>query len=397
MFKNVTISSECVTNCHPDKMADRIADAILDEYLYLDEDTRAGIEVMVKDNVVVLGGEVNSNANVNCKDIVMNLYQHHFNFPESHNLQPENLKIINLIGKQSQEIHNGVDKEDGEIGAGDQGFVVGFASNETPTFMPLGHYFASQICRWIENQSTIGPDAKSQVVVEYDGDGNASIKHILVSVMNPNNELEVVRLMIRHRIQNGEMFEDKEMYEKYIKDKEFTILVNPCGDWKIGGPVSDCGVTGRKIVVDQYGGYCNVGGGAFSGKDLSKVDRSGAYAARYIAKSIVASGIANVAKVEMTYAIGEPAPVAINVIIDKNQDKIPEIKKVIEEHFPIKVADIIKQFRCVNHWFRRFSEKSHFGYKPFVSKYAKYAFPWEDEQRGAKYFKEIANNIEIQQ
>lgn len=397
MFKNVTISSECVTNCHPDKMADRIADAILDEYLYLDEDTRAGIEVMVKDNVVVLGGEIHSNATVNCKDIVMNLYRHHFNFPESHNLQPENLKIINLIGKQSQEIHNGVDKEDGDIGAGDQGFVVGFASNETPTFMPLGHYFASQICRWIENQSTIGPDAKSQVVVEYDGDGNASIKHILVSVMNPNNELEEVRLMIRQRIQNGEMFEDKEMYEKYIKDKEFTILVNPCGDWKIGGPVSDCGVTGRKIVVDQYGGYCNVGGGAFSGKDLSKVDRSGAYAARYIAKSIVAAGIADVAKVEMTYAIGEPAPVAINVIIDKNQDKILEIKKIIEQHFPIKVADIIKQFHSVNHWFRNFSSKSHFGYKTNDKMITRYCYPWEDCERGAKYFKELANNTENQQ
>ena len=294
MFKNVTISSECVTNCHPDKMADRIADAILDEYVKKDEDARTGIEVMVKDNVVVLGGEVHSNAIVDCEDVVKKMYHHWFNFPKNHNLEPENLKIVNLIGRQSQEIHSGVDKIGGEIGAGDQGFVVGFATSETPTYMPLGHYFASQICRWIEKHSSaVGPDAKSQVVVEYDSEGNAEIKHILVSTMNPNDSLEVLRHEITRLIRNGDMFTDKPMYEKYIRGKEFTILVNPCGDWKIGGPISDCGVTGRKIVVDQYGGYCNVGGGAFSGKDLSKVDRSAAYAARYIAKSIVAAGIAD--------------------------------------------------------------------------------------------------------
>ena len=394
MFRNVTISSECVTNCHPDKMADRIADAILDEYLYRDENTRTGIEVMVKDNVVVLGGEVHSNAVVDCDDIVKHLYKHHFKFPENHHLQPENLKIINLIGRQSQEIHDGVDKEDGEIGAGDQGFVVGFATNETPTYMPLGHYFASQICRWIEQQATIGPDAKSQVVVEYDGEGNGSIKHILVSVMNPENTLDEIRDYIKRHITNGDMFENKGMYEKYIKDKKFEILVNPCGDWKIGGPVSDCGVTGRKIVVDQYGGYCNVGGGAFSGKDLSKVDRSGAYAARYIAKSIVAAGIADVAKVEMTYVIGEPEPVSINVVLDSNEDKISEIKEIILKHFPTRVSSIIKAFRRVNHWFRRLSDASHFGYETKDKYVSYYCYPWENEKRGKKYFEELANNIQ---
>lgn len=389
MFKNVTISSECVTNCHPDKMADRIADAILDEYLKKDENARTGIEVMVKDNVVVLGGEVYSHAIVDCEDVVKRMYRHAFDFPANHHLQPENLKIVNLIGRQSPEIHSGVDKGSGEIGAGDQGFVVGFATNETPTYMPLGHYFASEICRWIEKNPSIGPDAKSQVVVEYDSEGNAEIKHILVSTMNPNDSLEILRREITKLIREGVMFRNKEMYEKYIKDKDFTILVNPCGDWKIGGPISDCGVTGRKIVVDQYGGYCNVGGGAFSGKDLSKVDRSAAYAARYIAKSIVASGIANVAKVEMTYAIGEPAPVAINVIVDKNQDMVPAIKKVIEEHFPIKVADIIKSFKKVNGYFHDLSASSHFGKETFDRTLTNCSYPWENELQGKKFFDEI--------
>ena len=391
MFKNVTISSECVTNCHPDKMADRIADAILEAYLKEDEDARTGIEVMVKDNVVVLGGEVNSYATVNVEDVVKDLYRFWFNFPENHHLNPDNLKIINLIGQQSPEIHSGVDKENGEIGAGDQGFVVGFATNETPTYMPLGHYFASQICGWIENQSAIGPDAKSQVVVEYDGDGNAEIKHILVSVMNPNHTLNEIRSLIEKKIRNGEMLIHPEMYERYIKGKDFEIQVNPCGDWKIGGPISDCGVTGRKIVVDQYGGYCNVGGGAFSGKDMSKVDRSGAYAARYIAKSIVAAGIADVAKVEMTYVIGEPKPVSINIVLDRNEDKIPEIKKIIEEKFPTKVADIIKAFHHVNPYISRLSRASHFGYETFDELIIKYSCPWENEKRGAKYFKEITD------
>lgn len=389
MFRNVTISSECVTNCHPDKMADRIADAILEAYLKEDEDARTGIEVMVKDNVVVLGGEVNSYATVNAEDVVKDLYRFWFNFPENHNLNPDNLKIINLIGQQSPEIHSGVDKENGEIGAGDQGFVVGFATNETPTYMPLGHYFASQICGWIESQSTIGPDAKSQVVVEYDNEGSAEIKHILVSVMNPEDTLENIRWYIEKKIRNGEMFISTEMYERYIKGKDFPIQVNPCGDWKIGGPISDCGVTGRKIVVDQYGGYCNVGGGAFSGKDLSKVDRSGAYAARYIAKSIVAAGIADVAKVEMTYVIGEPKPVSLNVVLDRNEDKIPEIKKIIEEKFPTKVADIIKAFHKVNSSISRLSRVSHFGYETIDELITKYSHPWENEKQGAKYFKEI--------
>lgn len=392
MFRNVTISSECVTNCHPDKMADRIADGILREYVKLDEDTRAGIEVMVKDNVVVLGGEVSSSAVINCEDVVKDLYESHFKFPKSHNLSPDKLKIINLIGKQSPEIHSGVDKDSGVIGAGDQGFVVGFASSETPTYMPLGHYLASQICRWIETQATIGPDAKSQVVVDYDGEGNASVRHILVSVMNPEDSLEDIRKHIRKRILCGDAFSDTGIYEKYIKDKEIEILVNPCGDWKVGGPISDCGVTGRKIVVDQYGGYCNVGGGAFSGKDLSKVDRSGAYAARYIAKSIVAAGIADVAKVEMTYVIGEPEPVSINVVLDRNEELVPEIKKVISEHFPTKVSDIIFAFRYAERWFNLLSGSSHFGYSEDG---VKNVFRWENEARGKKYFEKLAKEAQI--
>lgn len=390
MFKNVVIASECVTNAHPDKIADRIADSILDECVIEDANSRTGIEVMVKDNIVTLGGEINTNAYVNYDDVVRGVYAK-INFPASHNLKPENIKVINLIGKQSHEISEGVDKENGEIGAGDQGFVVGFASNETPSYMPLGHYVASCLCRWIEDSHVLGPDAKSQVVVKYDGEGNASIIHILVSAMNCGLELEDVRNYVETSIRNGFGGIDYNVYKEYIKDKNFPILVNPCGSWEVGGPISDCGVTGRKIVVDQYGGYCNVGGGAFSGKDLSKVDRSGAYAARYIAKCIVAAGVANVAKVEMSYAIGKPEPISINVILDKNQDKVSEILYRIKKFFPTKVCDIIKAFSSVNGNFSMLSESSHFGLdEEAIPNGACHPCVWEITKNGKQYFEDLA-------
>lgn len=170
--------------------------------------------------------------------------------------------MINLIGKQSEEIHSGVDKGD-EIGAGDQGFMVGFASNETSVYMPLGHYLAKTICNYVANQDLLGPDAKSQVIVEYDANGKAvNIYNILVSTMHQCS-LECVRERVKLAIQTNAVGIDNDIYEKFIKDKDIKIDVNPCGAWHIGGPVSDCGVTGRKLVVDAYGGYCNIGGGAY--------------------------------------------------------------------------------------------------------------------------------------
>lgn len=309
------IASEFVSWGHPDKIADQIADAILEKFLEKDKNTRAGIEVMVKDNIVVLGGEINTTAKVDYDTIVRDVFKT-LPFPEDHGLQPENIKIINLIGKQSPEISQGVDRSDGEIGAGDQGFMVGFASNETEEYLPLGVYLAKHICQYVSKQSQydLGPDTKSQVIVEYD-ERNFSpvVKSILVSTMH-QDQLEIDREHVKNFIYGNDMGIDGKIHWNHIDlNHNLKIDVNPCGSWQVGGPVSDCGVTGRKLVVDAYGGYCNVGGGAYSGKDLSKVDRSAAYMARYLAKNIVASGVADTCKVELSYMIGVAEPSSINI------------------------------------------------------------------------------------
>ena len=317
MCKKV-ITSEFVSYGHPDKIADTIADSLLDAYLEQDKNTRAGIEVMVKDNNVVLGGEVSSNAIINYDTIVRDVYKG-LNFPPNHNLNPENIKIINLIGKQSSEIHQGVDKSENVIGAGDQGFVVGFASDDTDVYMPLGHYIAKKVCQWVASQRKLGlgPDTKSQVIIVRDDTTYENeVNYILVSTMHTDDvDVKEVKDIIKKAIFNNTVGFSDDVFNNYIRGNEDSIevVVNPCGAWHIGGPVSDCGVTGRKLVVDQYGGYSNIGGGFYGGKDYTKVDRSAAYMARYLAKNIVASGIAKTAKVELSYVIGVPEPSSINI------------------------------------------------------------------------------------
>lgn len=342
--KNKVITSEYVSFGHPDKLADQIADVILDELIEQDKNTRAGIEVLVKDNVVVLGGELTTNADVNYDKIVRGVFAD-VNYPASHGLKPEQIKVINLIGKQSQEIHQGVDRSETIIGAGDQGFCVGYASNETNCYMPLGHYLAKTICNYVSRCDCLGPDTKSQVVVGYDDDEQPTVLSILVSTMHSKHlNLREVRRIVEDAIVFNYSNMDVEVYEKYIKDKDIKIDINPCGSWHTGGPVSDCGVTGRKIVVDQFGGYANVGGGAFSGKDFTKVDRSAAYMARYLAKNIVAAGIADNAKVELAYMIGVPEPCALNIELNRNQERVCELKEWILKNVDTTPYGIIKRF-----------------------------------------------------
>lgn len=373
---NKTIVSEFVSYGHPDKIADQIADAILDEYLKLDKNTRAGIEVMVKDNVVVLGGEISSKATVNYDTIIRYVFNN-IKFPDNHHLNPDNIKIINLIGKQSPEIHQGVDKSETVIGAGDQGFMVGYASNETETFMPLGHYIAKKLCQYVCDYKAVrlGPDTKTQVIVNYDNKGAAKVTSILVSTMH-QCDLEIAREEVEKIINNNMMKLENHIFEKYIKDKDVKIDINPCGSWKIGGPVSDCGVTGRKLVVDQYGGYSNIGGGALSGKEMSKVDRSAAYMARYLAKNIVASGVCDEAKVELSYMIGIPEPSSINIEMNKNQDKVELIKKWIKENIDLTPYGIIKKFDAFVPRYYNTAKMGQFGVEVKDEESAK-LYPWE--------------------
>lgn len=372
------IASEFVSSGHPDKIADVIGDKLLDAYLSIDKNTRAGIEVMVKDNVVVLGGEVTSSATINYDTIIRETYDD-YDFPSSHNLKGKDIKIINLIGKQSVEIHSGVDKSETEIGAGDQGFVVGFASNDTNVYMPLGHYLAKKICQYISSQKSneLGTDTKAQVIIERDTETNENVvKSILVSTMH-QCDLESCRSFVKKAILFNNVGIENDLFIEYIADKDIKIDVNPCGSWQIGGPVSDCGVTGRKLVVDQYGGYCNIGGGNMSGKDYSKVDRSAAYMARYIAKNIVAAKISNTAKVEISYMIGVCEPCSLNIELDVNNDKVDDIKKWIKENVDLTPYGIMKRFIYDFPRNAQVQYVGYYGYDVDGDEQLSKLFPWE--------------------
>lgn len=341
-----TVVCEYVGFGHPDAVADQVSDALLDEFLKQDPNTRAGIEVMVKDNIVVLGGEVKSQGKIDYDSTVRKVFEN-LSYPVNHHLSADEIKVINLIGKQSPEISKGVDQEGGIIGAGDQGFVVAMASNEAEDYMPLGMHIAKKICQYIASQTALGfgPDCKSQVITAYDEKGHAYIDSILVSTMQQGDldaDRKTIETMIRHNLVG---------FSDYVLAKYFLctahkpkIIVNPNGEWHIGGSVSDCGVTGRKIVVNQFGGYCSVGGGNLGGKDLSKIDRSAAYMCRYIAKNIVAIGISDTAKVELSYMIGVPQPSSINIELNKNQDRTDDIIQWIKDNVDLSLNGIIKRF-----------------------------------------------------
>lgn len=340
-----TVVSEYVGFGHPDKVADQIGDALLDEYLRHDAQTRAGIEVMVKDNIVVLGGEVTSAASIDCEAVVRKVFAR-LPYPANHHLSPREIKVINLMGQQSSEISKGVDRENGEIGSGDQGFMVGYASNETPDYLPLGVHVAKKICQHVAHLTDkgYGPDCKSQVIVNYDEEGCATIPSILVSTMHQNS-LEQVRQEIIDIIANNGMNLNQQLFARYFQGNQTPeVTVNPCGGWHIGGSVSDCGVTGRKIVVDQFGGYAPVGGGNLHAKDMSKVDRSGAYMARYLAKNIVAAGIADTCRVELSYMIGSPQPSSVFIALNRNQQLVPMLTAWVSDHVDLSVKGIITRF-----------------------------------------------------
>lgn len=341
-----TVVCEYVGFGHPDAVADQISDALLDEFLKQDANTRAGIEVMVKDNIVVLGGEVKSKGRIDYDSTVRKVFDS-LPYPTNHHLSADDIKVINLIGNQSPEISKGVDKENGTVAAGDQGFVVAMATNETEDYMPLGMHIAKKICQYVASQTALGfgPDCKSQVITIYDEKGQAYIDSILVSTMH-QGDLDADRKTIETMIRNNRMG-----FSDYVLTKYFLctahkpkIIINPNGEWRIGGSVSDCGVTGRKIVVNQFGGYCSVGGGNLNGKDMSKIDRSAAYMCRYLAKNIVAAGISDTAKVELSYMIGVPQPSSINIEMNRNQDKIDDIIQWIKDNIDLSPSGIIKRF-----------------------------------------------------
>ena len=409
-LKNFLFTSESVTEGHPDKVCDQISDAILDEFLTKDPKSRVAAETTVTTGMALVCGEITSNCYVDIPSVVRNTIKSiGYNGEEGGGFDYKTCAVLTSIDEQSSDIAGGVNKaletrsdnadtskdETLDIGAGDQGIMFGYACNETPELMPLpislAHRLAFQLSKVRKNRTVnyLRPDGKSQVTVEYVDGKPARIDTIVISTQH---DPEINGITDNQKIQ-AQIREDMIKYviepvfanDAIKPDSTTKYLINPSGRFVIGGPQGDAGLTGRKIIVDTYGGYARHGGGAFSGKDPTKVDRSAAYAARWVAKNIVAAGLAEKCEVELAYAIGVSRPVS--VLVDTfDTGKIDDecLAKLVEKNFDLRPAAIIKQFDLRNlpaknggKYYQRLAAYGHIGRTDFD-------VPWEDTSMAAK-------------
>lgn len=369
-------TSESVTMGHPDKVADQISDGVLDEALTQDPDSRVACETMVKDNIVVIGGEITSKAKIIYDDVAREVIRDIGYSDPNGGFTYDNYKLIQLIGKQSPHIAQGVDRGSlAEQGAGDQGLMFGYANGDTDVKMPLPINLAHQLQRRLEDVRRDGtlpylrPDGKTQVTVQYGRDRQPERLHnVVVSTQHARGiEQEQISADIRKHV-----IED--ICGKWLDD-ETEFHINPTGNFEIGGPVGDAGLTGRKIIVDTYGGWESHGGGAFSGKDPSKVDRSAAYMARYVAKNVVAAELAKECGVQLAYAIGVSRPLSVNVntrgtsTIDEEQ-----LEEAIRRTFDMRPGAIVEQLNLRGIKYRPFASGGHMGREDLDA-------PWERTDR----------------
>ncbi len=354
-------TSESVTEGHPDKVCDHIADAILDEYIRQDMYSRVAIEILATAGLMIVAGEVTSNAHVDIPSIVRQVVQDIGYGGSDSGLDLERCKLITSLHEQSPDIAMGVVRGD-NLGAGDQGLMFGYACDETEELMPMPIMLANKLCmRLAELRKKkiipwLMPDGKSQVTVEYDGEGIVKgVKAIVLSAQHtPDVDIETVR---------------KELMDKVIRpvcneliDSSTRFYINPTGRFVIGGPAGDTGLTGRKVIVDTYGGACKHGGGAFSGKDPTKVDRSASYMMRYIAKNIVASGLARRCELQVAYAIGVAEPIALYVnTFNTGKVSDEELSQHIMRNFDLTPAGIIDFLQLRRPIYRKTSVYGHFG------------------------------------
>ncbi|MBW2965830.1 methionine adenosyltransferase [Candidatus Woesearchaeota archaeon] len=356
-------TSESVTEGHPDKMCDQISDAILDEVLKQDPNGRVACETLTKTGCVVVAGEITTTAYVDIPAVVRRTIKEIGYTKSEYGIEYETCAVFVHLEEQSPDISQGVSEGQGlfkEQGAGDQGMMFGYATNETPEYMPLSIVMAHKLCLKLSEVRKkrvidyLRPDGKSQVTVEYENGKPKRINTILISTQHDEVSYNRIKKdIIKHVM--------KPVCKEWI-DSKTRFLVNPTGKFVRGGPYADAGLTGRKIIVDTYGGMGRHGGGAFSGKDPSKVDRSAAYASRYIAKNIVAAGLADRCEVQLAYAIGVAEPVS--VLVDTfGTGKIPEkeIAKLVVKHFPVKPADILSELRLRRPIYRKTASYGHFG------------------------------------
>ncbi|WP_286262267.1 methionine adenosyltransferase [Thalassotalea atypica] len=375
-------TSESVSEGHPDKIADQISDAVLDAIIAKDKNARVACETMVKTGVAIISGEISTSAWVDLESLTRKVICDIGYTSSDVGFDGETCGIMNLIGQQSLEIAQGVDRsKPEEQGAGDQGLMFGYATNETETLMPAPLYYSHLL---VERQAEVRksgvlpwlrPDAKSQVTFVYEDNKPVAIDAVVLSTQhNPDITQEqlhdaVMKNIILHVLPEELLTENT----KYF--------INPTGSFVIGGPVGDCGLTGRKIIVDTYGGMARHGGGAFSGKDPSKVDRSAAYAGRYVAKNIVAAGLAERCEIQVSYAIGVAEPTSITVETF-GTGKVSEKKLVelVREHFDLRPYGITKMLDLLHPMYQQTAAYGHFGREPYemtVDGETFTAFSWE--------------------
>ncbi len=381
-------TSESVSEGHPDKLADQISDAVLDAILTEDPHARVACETMVKTGVAIIGGEITTSAWVDLEDLVRGVIKDVGYTSSDVGFDADTCGVINIIGKQSVDIAQGVDRQKPEDqGAGDQGLMFGYASNETDVLMPAPITFSHRLVqRQAEARKSgllpwLRPDAKSQVTCRYENGKVVGIDAIVLSTQHDpdvsQGDLQeaVMELIVKHTLPA----------ELLHKDTQFHI--NPTGKFVIGGPVGDCGLTGRKIIVDTYGGMARHGGGAFSGKDPSKVDRSAAYAGRYVAKNIVAAGLAEKCEIQVSYAIGvaQPTSISLNTFgTGKISDE--RIIQLVREHFDLRPYAITNMLDLLHPMYRQTAAYGHFGreaHEMTAGSKTFTAFPWEKTDRAA--------------
>lgn len=380
MLKSFIFSSESVGEGHPDKVSDSISDSILDACLEQDPQSRVACETLVKSNCVTIAGEITTDAKFDYEDVVREAIRKIGYINDDDVFHADQVFITNQLTAQSRDIGQGVDasaadgKATAEQGAGDQGIMFGYACNETDELMPAPVMFAHRILRRMaeirhagERAPWLRPDCKSQVALQYESGKMVGIKNVVVSTQHA---ADVTNETIRDFI-SEEVIKPSLPQELLSSDTEF--LINPTGRFVIGGPQGDSGLTGRKIIVDTYGGWGRHGGGAFSGKDPSKVDRSAAYMCRWVAKNVVAAGLAERVEIQLAYAIGHPEPTSITLDCF-GTEKVEEgkIEQAVREVFSFKPAEIVSQLNLLRPFYRETTHYGHFG---------KTDLPWEETTR----------------
>jgi S-adenosylmethionine synthetase len=362
MLKNYLFTSESVTEGHPDKMADQISDAILDYIISKDKNARVACETMLSNGFCVIAGELKTTAYAPMQEIAREVVRSIGYTDASYGFDYRSAGVLNGVGEQSVDINQGVDQKSGDIGAGDQGLMFGFACKQTKELMPLpislSHKLTSSLAQNRKNGTLpfLRPDGKAQVTVKYENGVPKAIDTIVVSTQHspdvPNEQLKesVIEEVIKKNLPIN------------IDTSNITYHINPTGRFVIGGPQGDAGLTGRKIIVDTYGGYCPHGGGAFSGKDPTKVDRSAAYMARYIAKNLVAAGVCEMATIQLAYAIGVVEPVSV-MVDTHGTNKVDEAKleTCVKEIFSLTPKGIIESLNLLQPIYQKTAAYGHFG------------------------------------